>query len=247
MNRSFFLACAGLVLANGASGTTIHLDPDDYLLGSSLTNVSSYVKVDTTGGAEVYSAALAGVGQTLPDGFVGGSPFGSSVFSRNSDKNSEWSAWPDMAGANVDHYDADEWAKDPFGLRFTFFQPVSYVGLLGLELFEDAGWGGGDDPLRWWIYDSSGALVHTSYVDTIPGSGSLGTHPELGFEYYFWDFEFSHTDISTVIVGGESEPTTLDRLVFRTIDVPEPSTMALLLCGALGFAVRRKSKPSVTA
>lgn len=41
-------------------------------------------------------------------------------------------------------------------------------------------------PIRLWIYDSAGVPFNTSYVETIPGSGSIGTHPEFASIRYFW-------------------------------------------------------------
>jgi hypothetical protein len=217
-----------------ASAALVTIDPDAYAAGTELTSISPYVRIDTTGGAPVYAAPIVGTGQTLPSGITDTGPFGLHVFSREPDRNSEWFAWPDYVDANTDPYSADEWAKDPFGLRLTFTESITYISLLGLELFSDAG--PGNDPLRWWIYDSTGTLIHTDYEDTFPGDGSIGVNPDWEFDYYYWDIEFSHPDIRTVIIGGESEPTTLDRLVFKTA-IPEPGTLLLFATGLLGMGI----------
>ncbi len=229
------------LLSAEAMALNITLEPDNYASSTDLSDVSPYVSLSTTGGAPVYAAPIAGTGQVLPPGITDTGPFQERVFSASPDRNSEWFAWPDAAGASVDSYDPDEWAKDPFGLKISFSAPVNYLSLLGLELFPDAGWGG-DDPLRWWVYDSSMTLISSDYMDTVPGTGSIGFNPDEGFNYYYWDMQLFRPDIAMVIIGGESEFTTLDRLVFNVTPVPEPGAVMLLAFGLAGLplACRRR-------
>ena len=232
--------CAALLAlwAAPSYAALITIDPDDYAAGTALTGISPHVTIDTTGGGTVYAAPIAGTGRVLPPDIADTGPFGERVFSRQADRNSEWLTFPDDAGVSTDPYDPAEWAKDPNALRLTFTESVSSISLLGLELFDDAG--SGDDPLRWWIYDSAGALLFTGFEDTIPGDGSLGVNSEFGFNYYFWNLDFSNPDIRTVIIGGETEPTTLDRLTFKTASIPEPGTLLLLSTSLLGLAYFRR-------
>ncbi|WP_129645570.1 PEP-CTERM sorting domain-containing protein [Peristeroidobacter agariperforans] len=243
--KHYAIRLATLALLAGsfqpANALLVTVDPDDFASGTDMSHVSPHVSITTTAGASVFSSALAGDTQSLPPGVVSSGPFGKNVFSRQPDQNSEWSAWPDINDANVDTFDPAEWAKETSGLLLSFAQPATYVSLLGLELFDDAGWGSGDDPLRWWLYDSTGALIHTGYEDTFPADGSVGTHPDLGFDYSYWLLEYSHPDIAYVVIGGESEPTTLDRLAFKT-DIPEPGTLGLALLGLVGLGVSTRRR-----
>lgn len=230
---SFFL------IASTAVAVMITIEPDDFSVGTDLSNVSPYVSLSTTGGAVVYASPLVGEGQTAP-GIVNTGPFQNQVFSEDPEINSEWWSWPSYANVITDPYNTTEWAKDAKGLQITFNVSVNYVSLFGLELFGDAGWG--DDPILWSVYDSGGDLVFSGYKDSYPATGSIGSFYDG--DYNYWYIDFSYPDIATVIVGGESEPTTLDRLAFNVSPVPEPATIILLASGLLGLfgASRKKLK-----
>jgi hypothetical protein len=219
---------------------TLTLEPDDFANGTNLSSTPfSYVSLSTTSGAPVYSAPIAGTGQELPAGILNTGPFHQLVFSADSDGNSEWWAWPEYNGISVDPYDLGEWAKEPDGLLISFKKPVNYVSLLGLELGDME-----DDPIRWLVYDWSDTLIFSSTLDYMPGAGSIGFNPSTGSNYTYWDMYFSHPDIGRVIIGGESQPTTLDRLVFNVAPVPEPGTIMLLVLGFVGLPLfcRRHAK-----
>ena len=179
----------------------------------------------------VYASPLNKKDQPLPSGISTTEPFHEKVFSPYKFSNSDgWWAWPDVVDAQTDPYDPVEWAKDPDALKISFNKRVNYFSILSLELYRDAG--PGDDPVRIYIYDSKDSLID-KIGNGWPPSGSLGCN---GYCYNYFKTEYSYPDIKTVIIGGESEPTTLDRLSFNVAPIPEPSTMLLFSTGLFALA-----------
>jgi hypothetical protein len=236
------LAVAGVFSSQAAIAMTLTLEPDDFASGTNLSSMAfSYLSLSTTSGAPVYSAPIAFTGEELPAGISDTGPFQQQVFSADPEGNSEWWAWPEYNGISVDPYYPAEWATEPVVLLISFKKPVNYVSLLGLELGDME-----NDPIRWLVYDWSDTLIFSSTLDYMPGAGSIGFNPSTGSNYTYWDMYFSHPDIGRVIIGGESQPTTLDRLVFNVAPVPEPGTIVLLALGlvVLPLACRRHVKKS---
>lgn len=228
-----------LFIATSSVALMITVEPDDYAAGYNLTeaaHITPYVTLTTTGGAPVYAAPIG-----TPSSLEDTGPFGERVFSRTPDDDSQWMILPDYVQGGMDIYQtfsANEWAKDPGGLMIRFNFQVDYVSTLGLGL---NGW---VPPTSWYVYDSNDILIHYGWHDYYSGEslGPLVVGEDYG-EYYWWEMAFAHGDIRTVIISGESEPTTLDRLTFRVVPTPvnEPLTGLLLLSGLIGIMAYRKT------
>lgn len=246
MFRKRMLSALCLAIPALANAGMVTIDPDDYVAGTDLSLVSSLVTLSTTGGTSVYASGVyPRSGNPQPSEVASTGPLGKHVFSNWNGDNTEWYAWPDYHELDVSVFDPATWAIDPNALVISFTNSVSYASLLAAEIIGDAG-GVIDDPVRWWVYDSTDHLITSSYIDDPAGIiAYLGTE-DWGDgpmpAYPVWRAEFNHPDIRRIVIGGESEPTTLDRLQFRTIDVPEPATGILFFTALLaGAALRRRS------
>lgn len=200
------------LLANTSFAGTIVIDPDDYDADTNLTNISPYVTISTTNGDAVYCASLS---PTAADGMhtqgLGGKVFGGGGWG------DEWFYMPDFASP---------------GLEIKFNAPVTHFSLLVAELFWDAG--PGSDPVLAYIFDKDDHLISLLYVDEYHQRVDLGfVQTGLDLTWAHWTFEFSAENIGRIIIGGDSEPTTLDRLSFTFVEASEPSTLALMLMGFL--------------
>jgi hypothetical protein len=223
----------------------VTLDPDDFMAGTGLSATSSLVSLSTGAGGAVYATGVyPRLGEAQPPEVTSTGPLGRHVFSQNSIDNSEWFAWPDE-DEDMSVYDPVLWASEPGAFVITFASSVNYASLLAAEIIGDAGCCS-DDPVRWWVYDSTDQLIMSSYVDDSDnivaylGTEDFGDGPFPS--YPVWRAEFNHPDIRRIVIGGESEPTTIDHLQFRTIDVPEPMSAVLFLTALLmGFAARRRN------
>lgn len=215
----------------------ITIEPDDYAAGTNLTNISEYVTITTLQGGDVYSSVIdsdwnGGQPNELPTG-----PLGDRVFSARPDGNTEWTTiFANQAGFDT----LDDMKSDaPFGhiLLLEFSQAVDYISLLSMDLTEDAS--PGYDHNMYFFYDSNGDLIHSQFDTSFT---EIPVDPALGWEYRhgYGQTEFYGADIRYVVVSGDSEPATIDRLTFRTADVPEPSTLALLGLGLAGIGWRRR-------
>ncbi|MBQ1784321.1 MAG: hypothetical protein II007_11780 [Gammaproteobacteria bacterium] len=97
-----------------------------------------------------------------------------------------------------------------------------------------------------YIYGTDGALQAAVNGESV--GGYLGTYIDYwdGSEYDafpWYQFTYSGSKIGRVVVGGESEPTTIDRLTFtiENAEVPAPETVSLfaLMLAILGLKRQR--------
>jgi hypothetical protein len=202
------------------AGYAVVIEPDDYTAGTNLSAISPHATLSTTSGGAVYAAPLR---DSAADGYdtLG---LGKHVFG--------WEAH-------------DEWQHVPSnqsapGLAIVFSKPVTYISLLVAELFPDAG--PGSDPVFVSIYDTKGNLLSADYTNESHNNVRLGrikNTPSNVYAYWsYWSFEFSAAAIGKIVIGGDSEPTTLDRLEFTLAILPEPSALTLLLLGLFGLGLR---------
>jgi hypothetical protein len=245
MFRKHVLAALCLSVSAVTHAAMVTVDPDDFLAGTDLSAVSSLVSLSTGAGGPVYATGVyPRLGEGQPSEVTTAGPLGKHVFSQSSADNSEWFAWPDE---DMSLYDPSLWALEPQAFVITFASSVSYASLLAAEIIGDAGCCS-SDPVRWWVYDSTDQLIISSYVDdsdnivAFLGTEDFGDGPFPS--YPVWRAEFNHPDIRRIVIGGESEPTTIDRLQFKTIDVPEPTSAVLFLTALLiaGAARRRLTR-----
>lgn len=233
MNRLSWLTAALLVSAVPVFATPIVIEPDDYAAGTNLSTISPWVTLSTTGGDAVYSSAIDSRWERAAQG-QGTGPLGKQVFSRRPDTNDEWYYWHDSGG------------DEPYGLNIHFSQAVSSFSLLFAELFADAGCCT-NDPIRVLVFDTNDVLVDLLWGDQLLG-GYLGTYTDdwdgSEHEAFPWyQFTYSGSNIGRVVVGGESEPTSIDRLTFTLehTEVPAPASASLftLLFAVVGLKRRR--------
>jgi hypothetical protein len=232
--RMLALAVFLLFFSAALTAKTIIFEPDDYALGTNLSNISPYVHLSTSGGKPVYASTIHRSHELAADGNPTG-PLGDKVFSQNPADNSEWYYWPD----------AYEDFKDPGGLVVTFLQPVASFSLLFAEIFYDAGCCV-SDPIYMYLYGTDGSLMEKVCVDCIAPGGFLGDAKDNPWgdwpEWPYWEFTYSGLGVGKLIVGGESEPTSIDRLTFTLVSVNEPASFALLALSLFGLGVRSRTR-----
>lgn len=206
------LAVFIFLFASTSYAGVIVIDPDDYDDGIDLTSISDHVSLKTTSGGSVYAASLA---ETAANG-KHTQGLGKKVFGGGGWGN-EWFYTPDLGGV---------------GLEIRFNALVTHCSLLIGELFFDAG--PGSDPVQAYIFDKNDNLISLLDVDEHHKRVDLGFVEEgLDLTWAHWTFEFSAANIGRIVIGGNSEPTTLDRLEFTLAEVPEPGSLALVLAGFL--------------
>lgn len=209
----------GVLLTTAAScsmGGNIVIEPDTYAHGTDLTNISKYAKISATDGKPVYAQSLS---TNAADGYDT-KDLGCNVF-------------------------GDEWFYNPNltapGLEITFKAPVISFSLLIAEIFPDAG--PGSDPVLAYIYNTKNELISTHQVDEFNKRVDLGLIKgleEINISWAYWTFEFNANDIGKIIIGGDSEPTTIDRLEFTYREVPEPSMLLMCISGLLLVSLKRR-------
>lgn len=230
------------------SATLITLDPDSHRAGTNISDISPYVSITARGGAPVFSSTVDARKRKY---FRNAGAMGKRVFSQLQDYNSEWM---DLTG-----YHEPEFLN---WITFSFSQSVTSVSLLYGELFGDAGTG--SEPMDYFVYDLAGNLIGSSdyrnHGEVVAKENSrecltLWKSRQAEFNNCtFWTREitFTHENIGRIIIGGDSEPTTFDRLLFNTkesvvidspVAVPQPPSYGLLLLALLSAAyVTRRQK-----
>lgn len=116
----------------------------------------------------------------------------------------------------------------------TFYQPVTAFSLIFAELFPDAGCCV-SDPIYLYLFSADDTLIDVVCVDC-SAPQYLGNAEDPDDAWPIWHYKYQGDKVSKVIMGGESEPTTIDRLEFS---VSEPPIPALFVLG-LGLAFGRR-------
>lgn len=205
-----------LFFVNTAMAGSIVIEPDDYANGTVLSNVSPYVRFKNLSGGEVTATELSSL---AADGYdtLG---LGKKVIG------GEW-FYSGLGDA---------------GLEIEFKRPVSFFSILVAEIFPDAG--PGSDPVIACIYDLAGELlseINISESNKRVDLGVIKNGDPLGYQTWaYWSFEFHSKNIHKVVLGGNSEPTTFDRLQFDYQELPEPSGYILLAICLLFIYISRR-------
>lgn len=222
MRLLHIILASSIYILTCSSASAVIIEPDNYAAGTDLSTVSPLVTLSTTGGAPVYASTIhrtTGTGELAAGGYSTG-PLGDSVFSRSPDTNNEWYYWPSMD------------PNDPDGLVIDFQQQVSSFSLLFAELFQDAGCCT-SDPVYLYIYAPDGTFIESLDMESSSTKNYLGNPGDLADAWPYWQFEYSSNLVGKVIVGGESEPTSIDRLQFTV--VPVPAALWLFASGLIGL------------
>jgi len=196
--------------------SAILIEPDHYAPGTDLSLISPYVKLSTVSGLPVYSS---NIGEGAAGGHPTG-PLGQRVFSSSPSTNSEWYYWRDE--------------DEDGGLMITFYQPVVAFSLIFAEIFQDAGCCV-SDPIYLYLFSSDDTLIDVVCVDC-EAPQYLGNAADPDDAWPYWHFKYQGDNVAKVIVGGESEPTTIDRLEFS---VSEPPMLGLYVLGLVLMFGRR--------
>ncbi len=224
--KFIFLILGFSLSAIPALATTMVLDPDDFATGTNLSTINPHAHIATTSGGNVYAADIS------PWAANGSNTqgLGSKIFAY--DEADEWFYMPELQNPIT------------IGMEITFTSKVTYFSLLFAELFFDAG--PGSEPLSALVYDEHGNFL--TNLDYVPNSQvNLGWIDPSDESHGYWHYaklEYFGPSIGKVIVGGNSEPTTLDRLEFNYVEVPEPNSFILLIIGMCGLllSVKRKTR-----
>lgn len=237
------------LLASHAGASLITFDPNDYAEGTRLNDAVDEVAVSTLQGGDVFSSPVIDESQQTPSGFIDAGPIGDHVLSTSATTNDEWMA------SELQFFDSEFETLSALQtyhagfLLFEFAQPTDFISLLSLELFPDAGWGGGSDPQRFFFYDADGNLIDWRMEgpsNPLPAEDAPSLPDESSPYAYFYN-EFSMDGVKYLAASGESEPTSFGRLQFRTegaSQIPEPSTLILSVLGLLGLGLCRRFGPA---
>ncbi|WP_157994629.1 PEP-CTERM sorting domain-containing protein [Peristeroidobacter agariperforans] len=245
-----------LILPIATPAKMITIEPDKYAPGTNLSDISPYAALRLVNGDEVISRSVVTGGWEVSGGsweMLSTGPLRANVFGYGSTVGfHEWMAPTiDNQPSEFDTY--GKWTSEiGYGGAFTvtFNRPVDYVSILMAEGDWDGGDAGGitQDPAHWFFYDWNDDLIHYEYFgweDSVIAYNGI-YYPDALPAFPVYRSEYRNANIHRVVIGGESEPAMIDRLRFRVVEVPEPSTLWLFMAGAAFlWRSRRKAQPAL--
>lgn len=221
------LGIALLLVSGVVNALTITIEPDDYELGTNLTQAVTGVQLSTLSGEDIF-ATLPQVSDPMAQ-----APTGDLVFGRGLETGqSNWYLIPSAAGNIVGNINAEVppvvWPDHALLIKFD--ELTNYVSFQG---------GGASSGPALFAYDVNGDFISEG-LSTLTYDRYFGpTNPGGGAEN-FWTFEVTSAsrNIGYVMIGGGDNNARIDHI---TYSVPEPSTLALFGFGIAGLLVRRRS------
>ncbi len=217
-----------------AHAVTITLEPDDYAVGTNLTNAFDGVTLSryTNDG---HSITLNPVySETVPPGGPMAAT-GTQIFGRFWDLQQALSCWGVSCSSNVDRFSA---------LVIQFDQPVSFVEVSGSQHHEGINAYALDaygNLLSIWSRDAYvGGSEPASWMPAPSYSLNCGCSMDPRGTLHVWKIGSSDQTpiIQTVLVGGFFSSTYVDNIRYHS--VPEPSSLLLFGVGLAGAAAWRR-------
>lgn len=220
-----------LLITQNVCALLVTIEPDHYETGTNLSNISPYATLSTVDGGDVYASSIHRSSSILAAEGNSTGILGDKVFSYNPLFNSEWTqhnSFPSYPGGT--------------GLEITFKKPINTFSILAAEIFSDAG-PGSDSPHAYY-FDYSGNLIHSESISSFGTKVNLAQIQGTPYPIYWNYYDYTYNGpllISKIIIDETSlELTTLDRISFNVVDVPEPISMFLMLSGLFCIRWTRK-------
>lgn len=223
------------VVAANAGAVPVTIDSDNYAIGTNLSSVSSDFKMDVIrretrdGPLQTWDVVVGEAPQEHPE--LIGEGFNIEGFGDNLFGYQQSNGLPGKIYYGVHLYDqtimnngVPVTMQNPvIGMRVQFFEPVRYLSFTTLT-FADTPY------IR--AYDTQGNLVNAAW-------GELNRDRNCLCGVGQTTIQRDQADISYVVVGGSGSGTRINEF---TYDVPAPSSLALLLLGAVGGVASRIRK-----
>jgi hypothetical protein len=213
-----------LLVAGSASANMVTIEPDDFTLGTNLSNVTPGVHLSTLDGGDIFAAGVQIQTQYAQ------APTGNLVFAQGTGYGlSNWYGIPASGFlGNIWSQNIVAWPDRVMVVRFD--RPTDYFSFQG---------GGYSTGPFLAAYDENGDhMVNGSFTTNAFDFHQGPTNDGGGAEHFFsYELTSSATNIGFVIIGGNDNFARIDHIKYAS--VPEPSTAILFLTLLLPLVMQR--------
>jgi hypothetical protein len=206
-----------LLITSLANANIVTIEPDDFALGTNLSNATQGVHLSTLDGGDIYAAGIQIQVQNAQ------APTGNLVFAHGMGMGlSNWYAYPTQ-GFVGNIWGPGIVAYRDYVMIVRFDRATDYVS------FSEGGYTVGPFMAA---YDENGDLLDRSSLVFNSFDGHVGPPNDGGAAEHYFSYEVTSAqkNIGFVMIGGNDNSARIDNL--RYASVPEPAT-GLLFLGAL--------------